>query len=90
MATTSDGRPHILVRLDSEVFERLREVAGSTESGRGGGMAFLVRCLIHRHLGLPDPVRHAAHVSPRKLKLQERAARGDYPKPRRRRAAPQE
>lgn len=85
MATTSDGRPHILVRLDPEVFERLKEVAGSTESGRGGGMAFLVRCLIHRHLGLPDPVPYAAHVSPRRLKRLEREARGEKPRTRKRR-----
>lgn len=87
MAASTDGKPHILVRLDPEVFERLKEAAGSTESGRGGGMAFLVRRLIHQYLGLPDPVPYAAHVSPRTIRRLEREARGEQPKTRKRRKA---
>jgi len=60
------GNPFIRVRMEPHVLEMLKERIPPGERGRGGGVSHYVRQLIYADLGLGDPPRFAAEVSPRR------------------------
>lgn len=64
----SRGRPNLVIRIEPEVLELLKERAGPSERGRGGGVSHYVRQLIYADLGLGEPPRFALEVSPRRQK----------------------
>jgi hypothetical protein len=65
------GNQELRLRLESDVLKLLKELVPPGERGRGGGVAHFVRGLIYRELGLGEPPRFAAEVSPRKRKKPE-------------------
>jgi hypothetical protein len=52
---TERGNPAIKVRLEPGILVQLRQRAHRFERGRGGGIAYYLRSLAYRDLGLPDP-----------------------------------
>jgi len=56
----------LLLRLDPEVYARLKAVAGPTERGRSGGMTHYIKRLVHAALNCPEPAAYAVEESPRR------------------------
>ncbi len=55
---TRRGNPSVVVRLEPDVMEELRERAGETTVGRAGGLALFVRRIIYEYLGRPLPTQY--------------------------------
>lgn len=64
----SRGNPYLTIRMEPEVLALLKEQIPAGERGRGGGVSHYVRRLIYADLGLGEPPRFAAEVSPRRRK----------------------
>ena len=56
----SSGEPPdgVFVRLEPDILEMLRQRAGSSGSGRAGGVPHVIRTIIYEHLGQPLPILH--------------------------------
>jgi hypothetical protein len=59
MTMTDRGNPAIKVRLEPDILAQLRQRADRQERGRGGGVAYYLRSLAYRDLGLPEPAAWA-------------------------------
>jgi hypothetical protein len=57
---TEKGNPAIKVRLEPGILAQLRQKAHLQERGRGGVIAYYLRSLAYRDLGLPEPAPWAA------------------------------
>ncbi len=64
----SRGKPYLTIRMEPDVLALLKERVPAGERGRGGGVSHYVRQLIYADLGLGEPPRFAAEISPRKLR----------------------
>ncbi len=49
------GNPYAMVRLEPHVMNKIQELSGPAERGRGGGVSQYLRRLVYDHLGLGEP-----------------------------------
>lgn len=76
---TRRGNPTVVVRLEPDVMEELRQRAGDTTTGRASGLALFVRRIIYEYLDRPLPLQYG-DLGRSSAKRKPSGKKGGWPK----------